>query len=936
MIDEENEDAAFGPTRPVGYEAKVITFVKKVDGDGNVLIVPYVDGEYVSIVLTEALFLEFLADGFIKNQFDVAQDANGWISGNFRASQFLAPNGYLAGIPGEDENFAPLSKESLVFFRENGSQSISFQGTPTDFLIGSSLGAIKFTSQTQATQAPVSDNDVVRLIDLSAASDTRAADPINIYNNSNYADLTDFTVVGFTPTLSTDGSITLPGGSSDLSQYMTLNGLTNADENLDITVKFVILSKSGKSLSVGRKSINPFADQTISGSYNFTTNVVNFDQFSIPIASQFVPAVNDICTLTYSFRPDRMTVTFTDITQNYSVSTSAFGNQNTGDPVIYNGGSSVSIKNIDIKSYSNPTPDILAIGDSKTLLPTPVYNGNRYSTYLKQFGIVNVFAGNSDDTREVLAQLPYLLGFFKPKQWLLNIGRNNIANGNYPYIDDYTSITSQLEAVAPVVHLLPIPENTPAAGTVDQTALYTWIDGFATRKVATTSFNPVTMTFDNVHPNDIGAKVLAGLIANSGYFDLSDRAQSDNVVSNFSNYARKDAANVFELIQTLAGIRLPGTTAQYIRGDGTAATFPTTTSAFTNNSNFSVTTAPETFQGAKTLTNTLTINGNISTAQLIQNSTTGNLVYGLRSLPTITPNANNAIVFGAQFGPNVTTGTGALTATITTQPTSPPADGTYDNLASTTLSGGGSGQTWRVVIAGGIVTSITPATAATGGSGYTVGSTFSVATITGGVFTVATLGYTGVRMIPLRISNGPIEFQGTGTPNNTQNGDVWHANDNTGHKFRSNGVTYSIGSTTILGATTATTGAFSGVLTAPTAAAGTNTTQVATTAFVQAASLSATLEKSANYTVLLTDFNAGILHLYVDASAGVVTITLPSAATMGASNRTYQLYVYKKDSSGNGVVLTGSANINGAATYTVTPQYESILITSNATQYYAR
>lgn len=97
------------------------------------------------------------------------------------------------------------------------------------------------------------------------------------------------------------------------------------------------------------------------------------------------------------------------------------------------------------------------------------------------------------------------------------------------------------------------------------------------------------------------------------------------------------------------------------------------------------------------------------------------------------------------------------------------------------------------------------------------------------------------------------------------------------------------------------------------------------------------LSKTAAYTVTIADFGtSSILHLYVSASAGAVPITLPSAATFGASNKTYQLFVYKTDSSANAVTLSGSVNINGASTYTLGSQFNSVLITSDTSLYYAR
>ncbi|WP_158824743.1 LamG domain-containing protein [Mucilaginibacter lacusdianchii] len=97
-----------------------------------------------------------------------------------------------------------------------------------------------------------------------------------------------------------------------------------------------------------------------------------------------------------------------------------------------------------------------------------------------------------------------------------------------------------------------------------------------------------------------------------------------------------------------------------------------------------------------------------------------------------------------------------------------------------------------------------------------------------------------------------------------------------------------------------------------------------------------TLTKTANYTVLLNDFVLGRLTLYADASAGAITITLPSAIAMGSSSKTCVLNVIKTDSSANAVVISGgSVNINASTIFSLTEAYISKTFRSNGTQYFA-
>lgn len=129
---------------------------------------------------------------------------------------------------------------------------------------------------------------------------------------------------------------------------------------------------------------------------------------------------------------------------------------------------------------------------------------------------------------------------------------------------------------------------------------------------------------------------------------------------------------------------------------------------------------------------------------------------GVRLLPTLTPIANNNLLTPLYAGPTFATGTGALTATVTTNTTSL-ADGTYDNLTSTAITGAGTGQTWKLTVLGGVVTAAVPATSATGGIGYAVGNTLNVNTSTGTVITIASLGYSGITKVDA-VFQDPISF----------------------------------------------------------------------------------------------------------------------------------------------------------------------------------
>lgn len=97
--------------------------------------------------------------------------------------------------------------------------------------------------------------------------------------------------------------------------------------------------------------------------------------------------------------------------------------------------------------------------------------------------------------------------------------------------------------------------------------------------------------------------------------------------------------------------------------------------------------------------------------------------------------------------------------------------------------------------------------------------------------------------------------------------------------------------------------------------------------------LSNKLSKTANYTVTLSDFGAnGELVLEVDATAGAVTITLPSLANMTG----VKLMVWKTDSSGNAVTISGAVNINGSSTASLATQWASLSITGGTSVYLSK
>lgn len=88
-------------------------------------------------------------------------------------------------------------------------------------------------------------------------------------------------------------------------------------------------------------------------------------------------------------------------------------------------------------------------------------------------------------------------------------------------------------------------------------------------------------------------------------------------------------------------------------------------------------------------------------------------------------------------------------------------------------------------------------------------------------------------------------------------------------------------------------------------------------------------EKTAAYTITIDDATKIIA---VDASSGAITITLLAAATAGDG---FEVTVKKTDSSANPVTVdgNGSETIDGATTYVLGVQHESVTVRSDASNW---
>lgn len=122
----------------------------------------------------------------------------------------------------------------------------------------------------------------------------------------------------------------------------------------------------------------------------------------------------------------------------------------------------------------------------------------------------------------------------------------------------------------------------------------------------------------------------------------------------------------------------------------------------------------------------------------------------------------------------------------------------------------------------------------------------------------------------------------------------------------------------------------------PTAAAGTNTGQIASTAFTAAAiaafkGTDKVINTAVNYTVLSTDFGSnGACTVYVDTTSGNISITIPTLAALNG----YSVNVIKTSADLNSVMIqcvTSGVLINGIANDFLSDQYDSAIYKTNGT-----
>lgn len=352
----------------------------------------------------------------------------------------------------------------------------------------------------------------------------------SIYSKSSWANITDFTLNGSSVAASASGGhISLSGGAGDFINSLDINGYTTVPK-WSMSSTFVVGTVNGTSYGIGLgiRSAEVTSGQlySVTGRIDLSTggtrgNVI-IDAGTMPSLTQVALSTSalsftagDTILLTVSRNDNVVTVTANNQTTKSATVSASYQysliyNQtiflpNTGKFSLYALGGGQTITSINVTSTSVKNADVALVGDSKTV---GFYSGNyknSFSSLMQNSYSTVTLAGGSDTTADVIHRVPEIIAL-APKSVILNIGRNDIANGisSAVYEANYSSIvTSLVNAGIIVYHLLPLYETV-----VSQTTLTTYIT--ATYAAATiidslgvnysgTASN--VLVGDNLHPN---------------------------------------------------------------------------------------------------------------------------------------------------------------------------------------------------------------------------------------------------------------------------------------------------------------------------------------------------------------------------------------------------------------------------------------------------
>jgi hypothetical protein len=276
-----------------------------------------------------------------------------------------------------------------------------------------------------------------------------------VYQQNCWTSLSDFTVVGTSPTPALCGiPLSVAGGTgTSTAQNLMLTASTNDGENEVVNVSYTLTNILGPGFDIAKQGINtmthPFGlsvriDPSTNTGYleflptlqatNGTRNVLTSKALSVVMAAgdniqiliyrsgtYIDAAINDITQQT----TDIITYKYPQGTFATATNTVA----NSGQWGFFDEGGAVNVTNFSVAALDVASPAVCFVGDSKTVGSQFAADfRQRWAANLGIFGTTAIFAGGGDGTAEVLADLPQIVAAGCQKV-LLNIGRNPVCNG---------------------------------------------------------------------------------------------------------------------------------------------------------------------------------------------------------------------------------------------------------------------------------------------------------------------------------------------------------------------------------------------------------------------------------------------------------------------------------------------------------------------------
>lgn len=382
-----------------------------------------------------------------------------------------------------------------------------------------------------------------------------------IYNKNSWSDLSDFDQAGGITASVVSNKIQVSGGTPGVyTQLLKIKADTTGLLNwkFGIKVKIGTITANGPSYGIGINSINGFIPVSCVARVGFTSGnsgnsqvfldrgqsgvFTNYAATSTTAAKKLKAVANDYVWLTVEqigtnvvvISAYNMTTNSGEVDTLFNPAITGTSNgtvqlHNTGLFSVYSQGGSFTIDSISITSNEFKNASVLCLGDSKTMGVGPYYPDNAFVNILSRRYRTVVNEGNSADrTTEALARVTEIIAL-KPKQVLLNIGRNDLASGvsTGTWQANYAAIVTRLTAAGiQVIHLQPFWESTQ-----DQSALYAFINSNYSNIIDTyaATIVPGSTATDAIHPSDSGGvRIANAIISSTKLLDQKRNSRYDN------------------------------------------------------------------------------------------------------------------------------------------------------------------------------------------------------------------------------------------------------------------------------------------------------------------------------------------------------------------------------------------------------------------------